>query len=114
MDRITAPRGDRRGRTRQRSGHGRARPLCGIRRLGSPCRRVRGALTQLGIFAKTFARPSVEETLQAVADAGIPAVQFNLSVLGLDTVPEIGPPAAIRATRNALARPGGARARAPR
>ena len=43
---------------------------------------------QLGIFAKTFTRPTVEQTLQAVADAGIGAVQFNLSVLGLPTVPD--------------------------
>ena len=38
---------------------------------------------QLGIFAKTFDRPDVPSCLQAVADAGIPATQFNLSVAGL-------------------------------
>ena len=38
---------------------------------------------QLGIFAKTYDRPDVPSCLQAVADAGIPATQFNLSVAGL-------------------------------
>jgi sugar phosphate isomerase/epimerase len=42
---------------------------------------------QLGIFAKTFDRPDVASCLQAVADAGIPATQFNLSVTGLPTIP---------------------------
>jgi sugar phosphate isomerase/epimerase len=42
---------------------------------------------QLGIFAKTFARPDVDGCLRAVAEAGIPAVQFNLSVVGLPTIP---------------------------
>jgi sugar phosphate isomerase/epimerase len=43
---------------------------------------------QLGIFAKTFDRPDVASCLQAVADAGIPATQFNLSVAGLPTLPD--------------------------
>ena len=43
---------------------------------------------QLGIFAKTFARPDAASCLQAVAQAGIPATQFNLSVAGLPTIPE--------------------------
>ena len=43
---------------------------------------------QLGIFAKTFDRPNVASCLQAVADAGIPATQFNLSVAGLPTLPD--------------------------
>ena len=42
---------------------------------------------RLGIFAKTFERPDVDDCLQAVADAGIPATQFNLSVAGLPTIP---------------------------
>ena len=42
---------------------------------------------QLGIFAKTFERPDVASCLQAVADAGIRAAQFNLSVAGLPTIP---------------------------
>ena len=43
---------------------------------------------QLGIFAKTFDRPDVASCLHAVADAGIPATQFNLSVAGLPTIPD--------------------------
>ena len=43
---------------------------------------------QLGIFAKTFDRPNLASCLQAVADAGIPATQFNLSVAGLPTIPD--------------------------
>ena len=43
---------------------------------------------QLGIFAKTFDRPNVASCLQAVADAGIPATQLNLSVAGLPTIPD--------------------------
>jgi sugar phosphate isomerase/epimerase len=43
---------------------------------------------QLGIFAKTFDRPEVVSCLRAVADVGIPATQFNLSVAGLPTLPD--------------------------
>jgi sugar phosphate isomerase/epimerase len=43
---------------------------------------------QLGIFAKTFDRPDVASCLQAVAEAGIPATQFNLSVAGFPTIPD--------------------------
>jgi sugar phosphate isomerase/epimerase len=61
---------------------------------------------RLGIFAKTFSRPSAEQTLQAAASAGLSAVQFNLSVLGLPTVPDAVPPEAIAATREAACRTG--------
>ncbi len=47
----------------------------------------------LGIFAKTFVRPTVEETLDAVRDAGLTHVQFNLSIVGLPTLPEAIDPA---------------------
>ena len=43
---------------------------------------------RLGIFAKTFARPSVEATLEAVRAHGLDAMQFNLSVAGLAPMPE--------------------------
>jgi sugar phosphate isomerase/epimerase len=58
---------------------------------------------QLGIFAKVFSRPTVSQTLEAVADVGIRAVQFNLSVLGLPTVPDAVPAEAVAATREAVA-----------
>jgi len=61
---------------------------------------------QLGIFAREFARPTVAQTLQAVADCGISAVQFNLSVLGLPTVPDTVPAEAVAATRDAVTRSG--------
>lgn len=41
---------------------------------------------QLGIFAKTFPG-DIDANMAAVAAAGIPAVQYNLSIAGLDTVP---------------------------
>jgi sugar phosphate isomerase/epimerase len=50
---------------------------------------------RLAIFAKTFARPTVESCLDAVRDAGLDAVQFNLSIAGLDTVPESTPEEAL-------------------
>ena len=37
---------------------------------------------QLGIFAKTFPRPTLEETLDAVASHGLTHVQFNMSCVG--------------------------------
>ena len=43
---------------------------------------------RLGIFAKTFARPSLEETLDAVRAHGLDATQFNMSVAGLPTMPD--------------------------
>ena len=43
---------------------------------------------QLGIFAKTFARSSLGETLDAVKAHGIVCVQFNMSCAGLPTMPE--------------------------
>lgn len=46
---------------------------------------------QLGIFAKTFPRPSLEETLDAVAAHGLSHVQFNMSCAGLPTLPEAIP-----------------------
>jgi sugar phosphate isomerase/epimerase len=43
---------------------------------------------RLGIFAKTFARPSVEDTFDAVRAHGLAATQFNLSVTGLPSMPD--------------------------
>lgn len=50
----------------------------------SPARRI-------GIFAKTFPGTTADAVLKAVAAAGIRHVQFNLSSLGLDTVPDVIP-----------------------
>lgn len=41
-----------------------------------------------GIFAKTFPRPTLDETLDAVRRTGLRHVQFNLACAGLPTMPE--------------------------
>ena len=43
---------------------------------------------EVGIFAKTFARPSLAETFAAVASYGIGSVQFNMECAGLDSMPD--------------------------
>jgi sugar phosphate isomerase/epimerase len=42
---------------------------------------------KIGIFAKTFSRPTIEELFQAIASYGIYTVQFNMSCAGLETFP---------------------------
>lgn len=60
-------------------------------------------MTRIGIFAKTFARPTLEETLDAVARHGIGVIQFNMRWAGLPSLPDqIEPPLAAR-IRDALA-----------
>lgn len=46
---------------------------------------------RLGIFAKTFPRLSLEDTLDAVRVYGIGCVQFNMSCAGLPPLPETIP-----------------------
>ena len=43
---------------------------------------------ELGIFAKTFARPNLEDIWDAVASYGFSCVQFNFSCAGLPTLPQ--------------------------
>jgi sugar phosphate isomerase/epimerase len=43
---------------------------------------------QLGIFAKTFPRETLEETLDAISGRGLPHVQFNMSCARLPTLPD--------------------------
>jgi sugar phosphate isomerase/epimerase len=43
---------------------------------------------KLGIFAKTFPRATLEETLDAVVSHGLTQVQFNMSCMGLATLPD--------------------------
>jgi sugar phosphate isomerase/epimerase len=43
---------------------------------------------ELGIFAKTFDRPSVEEVFDAVKQHGFTTVQFNMACVGLPSMPE--------------------------
>ena len=42
---------------------------------------------RLGIMATTFARPTLEATLDAVAACGVQSVQFDLACAGLPTLP---------------------------
>src|SRR6185436_2860859 len=55
----------------------------------------------LGIFAKTFVRPSVEGVFDAVAQHGLRCVQFNFSSAGLPTVPEAVDPPLVERIRRA-------------
>src|ERR1041384_5761189 len=59
---------------------------------------------QLGIFAKTFVRPSLEETLDAAKANGLNCVQFNFACAGLPTLPETIEPALVRRIRSELER----------
>jgi len=43
---------------------------------------------QLGIFAKTFTRPTLEAVLDAVASHGLHCAQFNFASAGLPSLPE--------------------------
>ena len=43
---------------------------------------------QIGIFAKTFVRPTLEETLDAVKAYGLGCVQFNMVCAGLTSMPD--------------------------
>jgi sugar phosphate isomerase/epimerase len=42
---------------------------------------------KLGVFAKTYERPSVDERFASAAGDGFSCVQFNLACSGLDTLP---------------------------
>jgi sugar phosphate isomerase/epimerase len=48
---------------------------------------------RLGIFARTFVRPTLVKVLDAVQSHGIPEVQFNLMCAGLDPLPDAIPEA---------------------
>jgi sugar phosphate isomerase/epimerase len=43
---------------------------------------------KLGIFAKTFSRPTIEELFQSIAGYEMNSVQFNLSCAGLEPLPK--------------------------
>ena len=59
---------------------------------------------RLGIFARTFSRPSLEGVLDAVAGHGLRETQFNMSVAGLSSMPEEVDPALADRVREAAAR----------
>ena len=58
---------------------------------------------RLGIFARTFSRPSLEGVLDAVAGHGLRETQFNMSVAGLSSMPEEIDPALADRVREAAA-----------
>jgi len=59
----------------------------------------------LGIFARTFARPTLEENLDAAVHYGLHMVQFNMLCAGLPTLPDsIEPSLAARICKESAAR----------
>jgi sugar phosphate isomerase/epimerase len=61
---------------------------------------------KLGIFSKVFARPTVEESLDAARSYGISCVQFNLATAGLPAMPERIDPELCGGIRQAMAQRG--------
>src|SRR5687767_13903160 len=57
---------------------------------------------RLGIFAKTFDRPTLDETLTAVRAQDLDLVQFNLSCAGMETLPSSLGPAEVTGIRDCL------------
>jgi sugar phosphate isomerase/epimerase len=45
-------------------------------------------MMKLGIFSKTFNRPTVEDNFEAVRAHGLSCVQFNMSCVGLPSLPD--------------------------
>jgi len=61
---------------------------------------------RLGIFAKTFERPSVDDVFAAVAGHGLATVQFNMACAGLEPLPEAVPDDLARAIAGVASRHG--------
>ena len=61
------------------------------------------SMMQLGIMATTYARPTLEETLDAVAALGVRGVQFDLACAGGPTLPPRIAPALCARIRTAFA-----------
>ncbi len=59
------------------------------------------AAMKLGIFAKTFTRPTVEEVFDGVVAHGLQCVQFNFASAGLPSLPEQIEPALVERVRQA-------------
>src|SRR5688572_11773921 len=57
---------------------------------------------QLGILAKTFARPTLDEVLEAIKGHSLTCLQFNMGCAGLPTLPDQIDPALIERIRQAL------------
>ena len=62
-------------------------------------------MIRLGIFAKTFSRPTVEGVFDAVKEHQLDCVQFNMACAGLPTLPnDIAPSLAIRIHEASMSR----------
>lgn len=57
---------------------------------------------EIGIFTKTFARPTLGAVLDAVAGYGVHAVQFNMSCAGVEEMPDVIDPALIATIRQEM------------
>jgi sugar phosphate isomerase/epimerase len=61
---------------------------------------------ELGIFARTFSRPGLEETLDAVGDSGPRTMQFNMALAGGPSLPDSIPHDLAARIRRAVAERG--------
>ena len=57
---------------------------------------------RIGIFARTFQRPTVEEVLDAVVEQGISDIQFNMISAGLASMPDVVEVATVQGIREAM------------
>jgi sugar phosphate isomerase/epimerase len=60
-------------------------------------------MNPLGIFAKTFSRPMLAETLDAVVSHGLKIIHFNYSCMGLASMPHEIPEAMLQEIRHETA-----------
>src|SRR5215213_3827512 len=58
---------------------------------------------ELGIFSKTFVRPTLDATFEAVTSHGLHSVQFNLSGAGLPPLPDAIPSSVVDQIRDRAA-----------
>ncbi len=61
---------------------------------------------EIGVFAKTFARPTLDAVLDAVVAYGLRTVQFNLVCAGLPSMPDQIDPALVASIRQAFSQRG--------
>jgi sugar phosphate isomerase/epimerase len=59
-------------------------------------------MLEIGVFSKTFARPTLDEVLDAVLANGLHTVQFNLSCAGAPAMPQEIDPALVTRIRQAF------------
>lgn len=63
-------------------------------------------MIELGIFAKTFKRRTLEEVLDAVTDSGLHCLQFNMACVGLPSLPVAIEDAVCRRISEAMSKAG--------